>query len=148
MEQFVEVAVNQTLRGTSLSRMATPDIFAPSEVATFHYRIPPHLRGKLAVGQMVWVPFGPRTVQGVILNFSEDSPVPDTKDVKGILKTEPEVVVIGRGSVGNLRVLPETKERLEEAGIEVLAFKTAKACGTYRELRGQRKVAAILHITC
>lgn len=89
MEQFVEVAVNQTLRGTSLSRMATPDIFAPSQVATFHYRIPPHLKGKLAVGQMVWVPFGPRTVQGVILNFAEESPVPDTKDVKGILDLEP-----------------------------------------------------------
>ena len=70
------------------------------------------------------------------------------KDVKSILKAAPEVVVIGRGSVGNLRVLPETEERLEAAGIKVLASKTAKACGTYRELRGQRRVAAILHITC
>jgi polyphosphate kinase 2 (PPK2 family) len=70
------------------------------------------------------------------------------KDVKSVLKAAPEVVVIGQGSVKNMRVLPETEERLKANGIEVLAFKTAKACETYKELRNQRKVAAILHVTC
>jgi polyphosphate kinase 2 (PPK2 family) len=70
------------------------------------------------------------------------------KDVKSVLKAAPEVVVIGQGSVKNMRVLPETEERLKATGIEVLAFKTAKACETYKELRNQRKVAAVLHITC
>jgi len=70
------------------------------------------------------------------------------KDVKSVLKAAPEVVVIGQGSVKNMRVLPETKERLKATGIEVLAFKTAKACETYKELRNQRKVAAVLHVTC
>jgi polyphosphate kinase 2 (PPK2 family) len=70
------------------------------------------------------------------------------KDVKSILKAAPEVVVIGQGSVKNMRVLPETQERLKANGIEVLAFKTAKACEIYKELRNQRKVAAVLHVTC
>jgi len=70
------------------------------------------------------------------------------KDVKSILEAAPEVVVIGQGSVKNMRVLPETEERLKATGIEVLAFKTAKACETYKELRNQRKVAAVLHVTC
>jgi polyphosphate kinase 2 (PPK2 family) len=70
------------------------------------------------------------------------------KDVKSVLKAAPEVVVIGRGSVKNMRVLPETEEQLKATGIEVLAFKTAKACETYKELRNQRKVAAVLHVTC
>jgi polyphosphate kinase 2 (PPK2 family) len=70
------------------------------------------------------------------------------KDVKSVLKAAPEVVVIGQGSVKNMRVLPETEERLKANGIEVLAFKTAKACETYKELRNQRKVAAVLHVTC
>jgi hypothetical protein len=70
------------------------------------------------------------------------------KDVKSVIKAAPEVVVIGQGSVKNMRVLPETEERLKANGIEVLAFKTAKACETYKELRNQRKVAAVLHVTC
>jgi polyphosphate kinase 2 (PPK2 family) len=70
------------------------------------------------------------------------------KDVKSILKAAPEVVVIGQGSVKNMQVHPETEERLKAKGIEVLAFKTAKACETYKELRNQRKVAAVLHVTC
>jgi polyphosphate kinase 2 (PPK2 family) len=70
------------------------------------------------------------------------------KDVKSVLRAAPEVVVIGQGTVKNMRVLPETEERLKATGIEVLAFKTAKACETYKELRNQRKVAAVLHVTC
>ncbi len=70
------------------------------------------------------------------------------QDVKIVLKMAPEVVVIGQGSVKNMRVLPETEERLKARGIKVRAFKTAKACETYRELRNQRKVAAVLHVTC
>lgn len=89
MGEFAEVAVNQTIRSAQRSRLETPDIFRPSEVAVFHYRIPPHLREKLVAGQMVWVPFGPRTVQGVTLALTDESPVPDTRDIKGILDLEP-----------------------------------------------------------
>jgi polyphosphate kinase 2 (PPK2 family) len=70
------------------------------------------------------------------------------KDVKSVVKAAPEVVVIGQGSVKNMRVLPETEKQLKASGMEVLAFKTAKACETYKELRNQRKVAAVLHVTC
>jgi polyphosphate kinase 2 (PPK2 family) len=70
------------------------------------------------------------------------------KDVKSVLKVAPKVVVIGQGTVKNMRVLPETEERLKATGIEVLAFKTAKACETYKQLRNQRKVAAVLHVAC
>ena len=87
MPQFVEVAVNQTIRGES--RESVPDVFRPSAKGAFHYRIPPHLADKLAVGQMVWVPFGPQRLQGVILRFTDESPVTETKDVEGILDAEP-----------------------------------------------------------
>ncbi len=70
------------------------------------------------------------------------------RDVDKIIEAEPEVVIIGLGTVGNLNVRPKAEKRLQEAGIEVVTYKTNKACETYRELRNQRKVAAILHVTC
>jgi polyphosphate kinase 2 (PPK2 family) len=70
------------------------------------------------------------------------------RDVDKVIQSEPEVLVIGLGTVGNLEVRPKVERQLRDAGIEVLAFKTGKALATYRELRGQRRMAAILHITC
>ena len=89
MPQFVEIAVNQTVRGGSESRLAVPEVFRPSGRGSFTYGVPPHLAGKLAVGQLVWVPFGPQRVQGVILSFAEGAPVPETRDVEGIVDLEP-----------------------------------------------------------
>ena len=70
------------------------------------------------------------------------------QDVDKVINAEPEAVIIGLGTVGNLKVRPKAEKRLQEAGIEVMAYRTNKACETYRELRNQRKVAAVLHITC
>jgi len=70
------------------------------------------------------------------------------KDVNEVIEAKPEAVIIGLGTVGNVKVRPKTEKCLQEAGIEIIAYRTNKACETYQELRGQRKVAAILHITC
>jgi hypothetical protein len=78
----------------------------------------------------------------------KDEHVLRPRDVDKIIAAEPEVVIIGLGTVGNLKVRPKAEKRLQEAGIEVMAYRTNKACETYRELRNQRKVAAVLHITC
>ena len=78
----------------------------------------------------------------------KDEHVLRPRDVDKIISAEPEVVIIGLGTVGNLRVRPKVEKRFQEAGIEVMAYRTNKACETYRELRNQQKVAAILHIIC
>ena len=38
---------------------------------SFDYAIPPELAGQVTLGQLVTVPFGRQTVQGVILEFVE-----------------------------------------------------------------------------
>ena len=78
----------------------------------------------------------------------KDEHVLRPRDVDKIISAEPEAVIIGLGTVGNLKVRPKAEKRLQQAGIEVMAYRTNKACETYRELRNQQKVAAILHITC
>jgi primosomal protein N' (replication factor Y) len=55
----------------------------------FHYSIPPDLRGRLQPGHLVWVPFGPRTLQGVVVALDERSPVEETRDVERLADPEP-----------------------------------------------------------
>jgi hypothetical protein len=47
-----------------------------------------------------------------------------------------------------MRVTSEALQMLHGAGIEVVAQHTKEACQTYTKLRGQRTVAAALHLTC
>ena len=70
--------------------MSYAEIAVNSPVArrrTFTYSIPSSLN--LAVGQAVWVPFGPRVVQGVVLQLTGDSPVEETRDIIGIIDSQP-----------------------------------------------------------
>ncbi len=69
-------------------------------------------------------------------------------DVNRVIEAKPETVIIGLGTVGNMKMHPKAEKCLQEAGIDVMVHRTNKACETYKELRTQRKVAAILHITC
>ena len=78
----------------------------------------------------------------------EDEHTLHIEDMKGIIKAKPEVLVIGLGTVGNVVLEAEVEQKLQEEPIEVMAFKTEKACDTYNAIRGQRKVAAIFHVDC
>lgn len=70
-------------------------------------------------------------------------------DLESILAAAPEVLVVGRGAAGVMRVLPETEALLKEKGIELRADKTDPACKVYNELAAAgRKVVAALHLTC
>jgi len=71
-----------------------------------------------------------------------------TKETHGRTSDRRGGVIFGLGTVGNLKMRPQVEKRLQEAGIEVLAYRTTKAIETYKELRGQRRVAAVLHVTC
>jgi len=51
---------------------------------TFTYSIPERLADQVALGQLVWVPFGARRLQGIVVAFSDVSPVEQTKDVDEI----------------------------------------------------------------
>ena len=56
---------------------------------SFHYLVPSPLREKARVGQLVWVPFGRRYLQGLIIGFDEQSPVEQTREVDQIVDEQP-----------------------------------------------------------
>ncbi len=55
----------------------------------FTYSIPPGLADQIAHGQMVWVPFGARRLQGIVVDMTDSTPVEQTKDVDAIVDLRP-----------------------------------------------------------
>ena len=95
---LVEVAVNVPVRRTFSKRVADaappdlppddgPDAGEPP-FQTYHYHLPAELEGKVRPGHLVWVPFGARPVQGIVVAFAAASPVP-TKAVTRLARPEP-----------------------------------------------------------
>ena len=71
------------------------------------------------------------------------------EDLEEVVNRKPEVLVIGTGYSGLMRVPEEVKRYMAERGIEVIVQPTKDACETFnRLLRSGRKVAAALHLTC
>ena len=80
---YAEVVINLPLQP---GKAAVPG--EPSRlVATFHYSIPPGLA--VQPGHLVWVPFGARLVQGVVIALSATSPVAETKDIFSLIDPQP-----------------------------------------------------------
>ena len=54
---------------------------------TFSYAIPPGL--DIDVGQAVWVPFGDKLLQGIVLELSHYPAVEETKEIAGVIEPRP-----------------------------------------------------------
>ena len=71
------------------------------------------------------------------------------EDLEEVLKDPPEVLVVGTGYHGLVKVLDEVREKLRVMGVELIEAPTAEACEKYNELcKSGRRVAAALHLTC
>ncbi len=69
-------------------------------------------------------------------------------DLKNILESKPEVLIVGTGAYGTMLVPKETEEYLRGKGIKLIADNTKSACETFNKLSDSGKVIAALHLTC
>ena len=69
-------------------------------------------------------------------------------DLAEALQAKPDVLVIGTGHDGVMRVPREIIERITAQGIEVKVERTSKAVKVYNDLQGTKTVIAALHLTC
>jgi hypothetical protein len=72
-------------------------------------------------------------------------------DLKEVLSAEPqsEVLVVGTGYSGLMKVSHEVEEVLSSRGIRVIGQPTKQACRTFNELlKSGRRVVAAFHVTC
>ncbi len=65
-----------------------------------------------------------------------------------LLKTEPEVVVIGNGKSGVLEVEPEAKSLCKVENVKLEIYDTSKAIKKFDWYSGKKRLAAIFHLTC
>jgi hypothetical protein len=71
------------------------------------------------------------------------------EDFDELLAAAPEVVVLGTGYFGRVKVLDETLTALSEGGSEVVVERTGGAVEAYNRFAADgRDVAASLHLTC
>ena len=73
----------------------------------------------------------------------------DAADISDILSAKPDVLVIGTGYAGRMRVPASLRTTMQDEHIEVIAERTANATKTFNRLFNQGKdVAGAFHLTC
>ena len=70
------------------------------------------------------------------------------KDLEPIENEDFEVLVIGTGYYGIVKVLSEVEEWAKKRGVELIAVPTKEACRIYNEKSKEKKTVAALHLTC
>ena len=80
--------------------------------------------------------------------WRKDGHLLQKEDLIDVIQYNPEVLIVGTGAYGLMKVPDETKQFLEAKEIELIAEETGKAYKTYNELKEKRKVIAAFHLTC
>jgi len=70
------------------------------------------------------------------------------EDIEEVFVRKPEVLIVGTGEAGLMRISSAVEDRLKAAGIALRAERTEKACALFNELSGHRNAVAALHLTC
>jgi len=69
-------------------------------------------------------------------------------DIQEIINKKPDILIIGTGAYGLMKVPPELINYLEKINIQVIVKKTKEACVEYNKLCQDKYVIAALHLTC
>jgi hypothetical protein len=71
------------------------------------------------------------------------------EDLDDIVNAKPDILIIGTGYYGRMRVPDDTKQYLEAQGIKVLQVKTRDAVTEFNQLQKESaRIVAALHLTC
>lgn len=69
-------------------------------------------------------------------------------EFQDILMRDPEIVVIGTGTAGLMKVDPSIEVLAKVEGIELIARQTPQATEEFNKYAKRKKVVAIFHVTC
>jgi hypothetical protein len=72
----------------------------------------------------------------------------DIEDIQEALEAKPDVIIIGTGQPGLMRVPDITLEKVRKQQIEIIVMPTEKACKEFNRIASEKKVIACLHLTC
>lgn len=69
-------------------------------------------------------------------------------DLKEVFEEKPELLVVGSGFSGFMKVAPEVERQIIEKGIDLKVEHTKEACAEFNNNYKRRKTVAALHLTC
>ena len=73
----------------------------------------------------------------------------DVDDIQDILRPKPDILVLGKGSPGQMKSTGSLREFLKDNGIELIEEKTSKAVKTFNRLfKKGKNVSAGFHLSC
>jgi hypothetical protein len=70
------------------------------------------------------------------------------EDIKEAIQVKPDLLIVGTGHSGAMRILPETGVYVKSKGIEFVACRTEEACRIHNEASKSKVVVTLLHLTC
>ena len=71
------------------------------------------------------------------------------KDLQSIVEFHPDILVVGTGYFGRMQIPPETRDYLQQRGIQLIYARTSDAIKQFNQLQQQcAKAVAALHLTC
>jgi len=71
------------------------------------------------------------------------------EDIKEIINKKPDILIIGTGNFGLMKVSKELIENIKMTGIgKIIIKKTGDACTEYNKLYKQKNIVAAFHLTC
>lgn len=73
----------------------------------------------------------------------------DVDDIQDILKSKPDILVLGKGSPGQMKSTESLREFLKNNGVELIEEKTSEAVKTFNRLfKAGKNVSAGFHLSC
>lgn len=70
------------------------------------------------------------------------------QDVEEVFKSQPEVLVVGTGFAGLMKVEEEVRQYAHAKGIHLIIEKTKKAVERFNEISAQKITVGAFHLTC
>ncbi len=70
------------------------------------------------------------------------------EDLEAVFDAAPEVLVVGTGAYERMTVPSQTREAVEEAGIDLHVDETGEAWQLYNNLQQEKRTAGAFHLTC
>ena len=69
-------------------------------------------------------------------------------DISEAISEKPEILILGTGIFGRVKVPQQVVETVAQSGIELIAKPTREACKLYNRYYRKKQVIAVLHLTC
>ena len=69
-------------------------------------------------------------------------------DIGDVVSASPEIIIIGTGAAGALKVPDEVRKYIESRGIKLIILPTREAIEKHNSLSSRKNIITCLHLTC